>query len=88
MNVILDVQDVNTVISLVTAQVLDNVELSQKSVDAVRQWRREHDPETIGLDEYAAVFNEALGNLIDENSTRMLRRRGKMRVSAAEGRRS
>ena len=48
---ILDVQDVNTVISLVTGQVLDNVELSQKSVDAIRQWRREHDPDTIGLDE-------------------------------------
>jgi hypothetical protein len=88
LNVILDVQDVSTVISLVTAQVLDNVELSQKSVDAIRQWRREHEPDTISLDEYAAVFNESLGNLIDENSTRMLRRRGKMRVSAAEGRRS
>ncbi|MDP6606836.1 MAG: hypothetical protein QF664_11345 [Dehalococcoidia bacterium] len=87
MNVILDVDDVSTVISLVTSQVLDNVELSQTTKDAVRDWRRAHDPETLGLDEYAAVFNEALGNLIDEHSTRMLRRRGKVRVSAAERRR-
>jgi hypothetical protein len=87
MNVILDVDDVSTVISLVTSHVIDNVELSQTTKDAVRDWRRAHDPETLGLDEYAAVFNDALGNLIDERSTRMLRRRGKVRVSAAEGRR-
>ena len=86
MNVILNVEEVHTVISLVTSQVLDHVDLAEKSKAAVRRWREERDVDTIGLDEYAAVFNQALGNLIDERTTRMLRQRGKLRISAAEGR--
>ena len=86
MNVILDVDDVSTVISLETSQVLDNVEHSEKGSDAVREWRRDRDPGSIGLDEYAESFNEAIGGVIDERSTRMLRKRGKQRVSAREGR--
>ena len=88
MNVILDIDEVHTVVSLVTSQVLDRVELSQPSKEAVRRWRREHEPGTPGLDQYAVTFNEAVGNFIDERTTRMLRRRGKLRVSAAEGRAS
>lgn len=88
MNVILNVDEVHTVVSLVTAQVLDHVELAQKTRDAVRQWRREHEPGTTGLDDYAAVFNEAVGNFIDERTTRMLRKRGKVRVSASKRRES
>jgi hypothetical protein len=86
MNVILNVEEVHTVISLVTSQVLDHVELAEKSKDAVRRWRQERDLDTTGLDQYAEAFNQALGNLIDERTTRMLRRRGKMRISASEGR--
>jgi len=85
-NVILDVDDVGTIISLVTSQVLDNVELSQKGGDAIREWRRDRDPGSIGLDEYAESFNEAIGGVIDERSTRMLRKRGKQRMSARGGR--
>lgn len=86
MNVILNVDEVETVLMLVTSQVLDHVDLSDKSKDAVRSWRRAHSVGTPDLDEYAEVLNEAIGNHIDERTTRMLRRRGKMRLSAAEER--
>ena len=86
MNVVLNVEEVHAVISLVTSQVLDHVDVSEETKQAVRQWRRAHDLETTGLDDYAALFNEALGNSIDERTTRMLRRRGKVRISASEGR--
>ena len=86
MNVILNVEEVHTIISLVTSQVIDHVDLAEKSKAAVRRWRQERDLGTTGLDEYAEAFNQALGNLIDERTTRMLRRRGKLRISAGEGR--
>jgi hypothetical protein len=88
MNVILNVEEVQAIASLVTSQVLDHVELSQQSREAVRAWRRANDVGSSGLDEYSVVFNEALGNAIDERTTRMLRQRGKVRVSAERGRSS
>ncbi len=88
MNVILNVEEVQAIASLVASQVLDHVDMSPKASDAVRAWRRAHEVGGAGLDEYTLVFNEALGNAIDERTTRMLRQRGKQRVSAARGRSS
>lgn len=86
MNVILNVDEVQAIIALVSAQVLDNVDLSSETKEAIRAWRREHDLGTKGLDEFAERFNDALGTHIDEQTTRYLRRRGSMRVSAREER--
>jgi hypothetical protein len=86
MNVILNVDEVQAVVALVTSQVLDHVELSDGAREAVRLWRREHDLGTKGLDEFGERFNAALGTHIDEQTTRYLRRRGSMRVSAREER--
>jgi len=86
MNVILNVDEVHAVLTLVTSQVLDNVELSEGAREAIRAWRREHGMETHGLDDYGAKFNATLGTHIDEQTTRYLRRRGSMRVSAREER--
>ena len=86
MNVILNVDEVHAVLTLVTSQVLDHVELSEEARDAIRAWRREHGLGTDGLDDYGAKFNAALGTHIDEQTTRYLRKRGSMRVSAREER--
>ena len=88
MNVILNVDEVHTVLTLVTSQVLDHVELSDEAKEAVRNWRRDHALGGGDLDEFVVVFNEAIGNHLDDRTTRMLRRRGSLRISAAEERRS
>lgn len=88
MNVILNVDEVAAATSVITSQILDHVDLSQKSREAVRAWRRANDVGGSELDEYAVFFNEALGNSIDERTTRMLRQRGKVRVSESKGRSS
>ena len=83
MNVILTTEEVQVVTALVTAQVLDHVELSSATRKLIRAWRNDHDLETMGLDELAEVVNTALGNHIDERTTRMMRRAGKVKLSTA-----
>ncbi len=83
MNVILTTEEVHAVTALVTAQVLDHVELSSATRKLIRAWRNDHDLETMGLDELAEVVNTALGNHIDERTTRMMRRAGKVKLSTA-----
>ena len=88
MNVILNIDEVHTVLTLVTSQVLDHVDLSDEAKKAVRDWRRDHAVGGSELDGFAVVFNEAIGNHLDERTTRMVRRRGKVRISAAQERQS
>jgi hypothetical protein len=86
MNVIMNVDEVHVVLTLVSSQVLDNVELSDAARKAIRDWRQEHVLGSKDLDAFSARFNESLGNHIDEQTTRYLRRRGSLRVSAVEER--
>ena len=62
--------------------VLDHVGMSEDGKKLVRAWRRERDIGTTGLDDFAETMNEAIGNFIDERTTRFLRKRGKIKVSA------
>lgn len=86
MNVIMNVDEVHVVLTLVSSQVLDNVELSDAARKAIRDWRQERALGSKDLDAFGARFNESLGNYIDEQTTRYLRRRGSLRVSAVEER--
>ena len=86
MNVIMSVDEAHAILTLVAAHVLDNVELSEGAREAIRNWRRDHGLGSKELDAYAVTLNEALGNEIDERTTRFIRKRGSQRVSAAEER--
>lgn len=86
MNVILSVDEAHSILTLITAQVLDNVELSEETREALRSWRSDRGLGSKELDGYAEQLNEALGNAIDERTTRFLRKRGNQRVSGAEER--
>lgn len=80
MNVILNSDETHAVLSLVSAQVLDHVELSEAGRKAIRDWRRAHDIGRAGLDDFTESINVAIGNHIDEHTTRMMRIRGAMKV--------
>jgi len=84
MNVVLNADESHTALTLVSALLLDNVELSEESRKAVRDWRRQRDPGNRDLDEFTLFLNERLGNFIDERTTRMMRVRGKRKVSQTE----
>ena len=77
MQLILEADDAWSIMTLVVAQVLDNVELSDKGQAAVRKWRSDHADGTEPMDKLAEELNEALGNVIDERTRRLIRRRGR-----------
>jgi hypothetical protein len=83
MNVVLNTEEAHTVLSLVTAQVLDHVDLSEEAREEVRRWRRERELGTVKLDEFSEQLNEAIGTYIDERTRRMVRQRGKLKVRSA-----
>ena len=86
MNIILNPNEVATVISLFTAQVLDGVELSEEGKDAIREWRTERAPGRDGLEAFADEFNEALMGHIEESTLRRYVRGGRMSRGTAEER--
>ncbi len=76
MHIILDEEEALSVLQLVTAQVVDGVELSDATVDAIRDWRNKTlERGSADLLTFATALNETLGNTIDDELKRTIRRR-------------
>ena len=75
MRLILDEEETWSLMTLITAQVLDQVELSDEAVRAIRDWRAGVVEGNSAMEAVANGVNEALGNTIDEELTRQVRRR-------------
>jgi hypothetical protein len=84
MNVVLNADESHVMLTLVSSLLLDNVELSEDSRKQIRDWRRDHDPGSSQLEEFTLFLNERIGNHIDERTTRMMRVRGKRKISQQE----
>ncbi len=77
MRLILEADEAWSIMMLVVSQVLDNVELSEKGRAAVRSWRSERADGTEKMNALAEELNEALGNVIDERTRKLIRRKGR-----------
>ncbi|MCY3571656.1 MAG: hypothetical protein OXH19_10015 [Chloroflexi bacterium] len=75
MRLILDEEETWSLMTLITAQVLDQVELSEEGAQAIRDWRAGVVEGNAAMEAVANGVNEALGNTIDEELTRQIRRR-------------
>ena len=75
MRLILDEEETWSLMTLITAQVLDQVELSEEAVKAIRDWRAGVVEGNSAMEDVANGVNEALGNTIDAELTRQIRRR-------------
>ena len=75
MRLILDEEETWSLMALITAQVLDQVELSDEAVKAIRDWRAGVVEGNSAMEAVSNGVNEALGNTIDEELTRQVRRR-------------
>jgi len=86
MQVILNVEEAHAVLARVTGLVIDDAGLSEGAREAIRRWRAAHRVGERQMDRFAIELNEALGNHIDERTTRMLRLKGGRYISEAEAR--
>ena len=84
MRLILESDEAWSVMMLVVSQVLDGVELSDKGRAAIRKWRTDHADGTEAMNELAEELNGALGNVIDEQTKKLIRRKGRYVSTAAE----
>ena len=84
MNVVLNTDEAHLLLTLVSSQVIDHAELSQEGQKLVQNWRLVRSPHSKELDELTVQVNERLGNHIDERTTRMMRTKGKIKVSERE----
>lgn len=75
MQLILDEEEAWSLMTLVSAQVLDQVELSDDAVKAIRDWRHNLQEGQPAMTAFTEAVNQALGNTIDEELKRTIRRR-------------
>ncbi|HWO94505.1 MAG TPA: hypothetical protein VNL92_07050 [Dehalococcoidia bacterium] len=77
MQIILDAEEAWSLMTLLVSQVIDGPQLSSEGKDALRRWRSDRAVGTVEMDELAEAMNEALGTVLDERTTKLLRRKGK-----------
>ncbi len=75
MRILLDEEETWSLMSLIVAQVIDQVEVDQKTADILREWRHQRNEGSEAMLQLAYDMNEALGNRIDEELTRVIRRK-------------
>ena len=84
MQVILETDEAWSIMSLVVSQVLDQVDLSDEGRASIRRWRSDRAEGTAELADLTVSMNEALGTVLDDRTTRLIRRKG-WYVSSKEG---
>lgn len=85
MRLILDADEAWSIMTLTVSQVLDGAELSDDGRAAVRKWRSDRADGTEAMNALAEEMNEALGNIIDERTRKLIRRKGRY-ISSADRR--
>ena len=76
MQVILEPDEAWSTMMLIVSQVLDQAELSDEGKVAIRRWRQDRQEGTAEMSDLTVSMNEALGTVLDERTTRLIRRKG------------
>lgn len=77
MQIILEVDEAWSLMSVITSFVIDKGGVSQDGKQAVRRWRTDHASGNVEMDQLTVAMNEALGTYLDEKTTRMIRQKGR-----------
>lgn len=75
MRILLDEEETWSLMSLIVAQMIDQVEIAEESAEALREWRHQRPEGSEGMLQLAFGMNEALGNKIDDELRRVIRRK-------------
>jgi hypothetical protein len=77
MHLILESDEAWSIMTLVVSHVLDGVDLSEKGKDAVKKWRTDRAEGTALMVDLAEAMNESIGTVIDKQTSKMVRRKGR-----------
>jgi len=77
MQVILETDEAWSLMTLITSFIIDRAGLSGEGRAKVRRWRADRALGTVEMDQLALAMNQALGNYLDEKTTRQIRMRGR-----------
>lgn len=77
MQIIFDEEETGSIMSIVVSQILDQIELSDEARATLQQWRTERKEGTTELADVTVTLNESLGTVLDEKTTRLIRRKGR-----------
>ena len=77
MQVVLETDEAWSLMMLLSSYIIDHSGISGDGKQAIRRWRNDRTLGTVEMDDLAVAINAALGTIIDEKTTRMIRRRGR-----------
>jgi len=77
MQIVLETDEAWSLMSVVTSYIIDHGGVSPEGKQRIRRWRADRTMGTVEMDDLALATNQALGTVIDEKTTRMVRRRGR-----------
>ena len=77
MQIVMETDEANSLMSVITSYVIDNAGLSQDGKARVRKWRTDHALGSVEMETLAIAMNQALGTYLDEKTDRQIRRKGR-----------
>ena len=77
MQIVMETDEANSLMSVITSNVIDHAGLSGDGKQQVRRWRTDRALGTPQMDALAVAMNEALGTYIEEKTDRQVRRKGR-----------
>ena len=76
MQIILDVDEAWSLMTLMVSQMIDKAGISADGKAKLRKWRGDRAEGTAEMADLTVELNEALGSTLDEKTTRLIRRKG------------
>lgn len=83
MQVILDADESWSLMTLIVSQMIDKAGVSSEGKAKLRRWRTDRASGTAEMAGLAIDINEALGSVLDEKTTKLIRQKGRY-VSSKE----
>lgn len=76
MHIILETDEAWSIMTLAVSQIIDQSGISGDGKAKLRRWRTDRADGTAEMDGLAVAMNEALGTVLDEKTTRLIRQKG------------
>ena len=76
MQIILDVDEAWSLMTIMVSQMIDKAGVSAEGKAKLRKWRTDRAEGTAEMADLTVELNEALGSTLDERTTRLIRRKG------------